>query len=75
MREAKYFSCDTPKILGPAEKKIYDKDFNEIGTFEYTNEVEGLKQITQDCFLAHIWKGVHEPVKPNEYGFFVKGEY
>ena len=75
MREAKYFSMDTTKRRkGPAIKKIYDENFNEIGTFEFTNEVEGLTQITKDRFLAKIWKGIYEEVKANEYGYYVEGE-
>lgn len=35
-------------------QKIYDEQFNEVGSYKYTNEVEGLTRITKDRFRAEL---------------------
>lgn len=35
-------------------QKIYDEQFNEIGSYKYTNEVEGLTRITKGKFRAEL---------------------
>lgn len=40
--------------LDHGDKKVYDEQFQEIGTFHYTNEVKDLTQITKDKFIAQL---------------------